>query len=353
MQSRKPLVSIIINNYNYGQFLRDTIESALHQTYDTIEVIAVDDGSTDDSREIIASFGDQLIPVFKENGGQASAFNAGFSHCRGEVVFFLDSDDMLLPHIVERVAMEFQANPSIAKVQYRLAVIDALGNRTGALRPAGSLPMPSGDLRRQVLKFPDDISWQSTSGNAFAAWILRQIFPTPEQFYRICADYYLSNLPPLFGPVLSLGEVGGCYRIHGFNRHNTSRVQMDRTRQIIMQTYHTHRYIKKFADSLGLAGFPAEPADVRTITFLTHRIISLKVEPERHPIIEDKLWRLLWHGVLASLQRFDLPLRRRFLYILWFAFLVPAPRSLVLWLAEKFLNHESRSQFNKLLAVLH
>ncbi len=76
----KPLVSILINNYNYGRFLSKAIDSALNQEYQNIEVIVVDDGSTDDSRKIIESYGERIKPVLKENGGQASAFNAGFSY---------------------------------------------------------------------------------------------------------------------------------------------------------------------------------------------------------------------------------------------------------------------------------
>src|ERR1700757_584817 len=67
--------TVVINNYNYGQFLGTAIESALGQTYANTEVVVVDDGSTDDSREIIASYGDRVRAVLKSNGGQASAFN--------------------------------------------------------------------------------------------------------------------------------------------------------------------------------------------------------------------------------------------------------------------------------------
>src|SRR4051812_4883990 len=84
-----PLVSIIIDNYNYARYLPDAIDSALGQTYRPIEVIVVDDGSSDGSREIIIAYGDRLLPVFKANGGQASAFNAGLASCQGEIVIFL------------------------------------------------------------------------------------------------------------------------------------------------------------------------------------------------------------------------------------------------------------------------
>jgi glycosyltransferase involved in cell wall biosynthesis len=91
---QNPLVSIIINNYNYGRFVREAIDSGLNQTYSHKEVIVVDDGSTDDSREIIASYGNGITSVLKENGGQASAFNAGFAVSQGDIICFLDADDI-------------------------------------------------------------------------------------------------------------------------------------------------------------------------------------------------------------------------------------------------------------------
>ena len=105
-----PLVSILINNYNYGRYLGTAIESALNQTYSPTEVIIVDDGSTDNSREVIASFGSRVISVLKINGGQASAFNAGFAASRGNLICFLDSDDCFLPQktaeVVKALALE-------------------------------------------------------------------------------------------------------------------------------------------------------------------------------------------------------------------------------------------------------
>ncbi len=82
------LASIIISSYNYAQFLREAIDSALKQTHKNTEVIVVDDGSTDNSTEIIASYEDRIVPVLKKNRGQASALNAGVSVSSGEVIFF-------------------------------------------------------------------------------------------------------------------------------------------------------------------------------------------------------------------------------------------------------------------------
>src|SRR3954452_16014205 len=100
-----PLVSIVIDNYNYGQYIRQAIDSALRQTYRPVEVIVVDDGSTDGSREIIASYGKLITPVFQENAGQPAAFNTGLRVSRGEAVILLDSDDALLSHAVS-IALE-------------------------------------------------------------------------------------------------------------------------------------------------------------------------------------------------------------------------------------------------------
>ena len=139
-------VDIVIDNYNYGRFLGRAIESARAQTHPTSRVIVVDDGSSDDSREVIAAFRDRVDEVvLKENGGQASAINAGIEHCRGDVVIFLDSDDLLLPEAAARHADLFAADPELAKVQARMEVIDAEGRRSGVLKPPAHLPLPSGE----------------------------------------------------------------------------------------------------------------------------------------------------------------------------------------------------------------
>ena len=97
------LVSILIPCFNAERWIAQAIESALAQTHAPREVIVVDDGSTDDSREIIARYGNRIISVLKENGGQASALNAGGAASRGEIICLLDSDDSFDAHKVERV----------------------------------------------------------------------------------------------------------------------------------------------------------------------------------------------------------------------------------------------------------
>ena len=207
-----PTVSVIITNYNYARYLRDAIESALAQTYPGVEVIVVDDGSVDDSRDIIRDYDGRVVPVLKENGGQASAFTAGLARSQGDVVIFLDADDVLLPHTARQVADVLCANPDIAKIQYRMEMIDAAGGRTGKIMPERYIPMPDGDLRAQALMFPADIPRMATSGNAFPAWVLQELAPIPETGDSVGADWYLAYISLLLGPVISIDGVGALYR---------------------------------------------------------------------------------------------------------------------------------------------
>jgi glycosyltransferase involved in cell wall biosynthesis len=103
----EPLVSIVIDNYNYDLFLAQAIDGALGQTYSNIEVVVVDDGSTDNSCDVIAWYGDRIVSVLKTNGGQASALNAGFAASKGEVICLLDAYDLFLPEKVSEVVELF------------------------------------------------------------------------------------------------------------------------------------------------------------------------------------------------------------------------------------------------------
>jgi len=98
----KPLVSIIIPNYNKAPYIREAIESALNQTYKNIEVIVVDDGSTDESKEIIKSFGKRIKAYFLPHKNANVARNFGFKKSKGEYIQFLDSDDIILPEKIEK-----------------------------------------------------------------------------------------------------------------------------------------------------------------------------------------------------------------------------------------------------------
>src|SRR5919198_40050 len=275
-------VDIIVNNFNYGSFLEAAIDSALAQDHAAVRVIAVDDGSTDDSRAIIASYGDRITPVLKNNGGQAAALNAGFEHSKGDVVMFLDADDVLLPSAARLVVDAFTADPRRVKVQYRMEVIDAAGRPSGAVKPPQHLPMPSGDFRAHELAFPLDLTWLPTSGNAFAGWALQRLLPIPEDEFAPAADWYLQHLTPLLGPVASLTEIGAQFRTHGANDYEppTPTLDLEHVRKSVVYAAATRHQLEEVAGRFGL-GVPR--GGIVSVSDIANRMISLRLDHRRHP----------------------------------------------------------------------
>jgi hypothetical protein len=340
----------VVNNHNYGRFLAAAVDSALQQTHPDVNVIVVDDGSTDDSREVIASFGDRILPVLKENGGQASAFNAGLDHSHGDVVIFLDADDLLDPHAAERVAELFGRDPSLAKVHYRLAVVDDTGAPSGEIRPSPHIPLPQGDLRAATARFPFDLARPATSGNAFSADVLRRIAPIPSGG-RTAADWYVVYVAALFGPVGAIDEPLGSYRVHGGNEHalDEASLDLDHVRTTIEKTRRAKGYIAEAAPRAGIAWDPRDAS----MCEVADRAISFKLEPERHPIEGDSLAGLVALGTRAAARRFDVGVAMKAVFVGWLVCLVVAPQSLARWIAEVFVFPERRRSANRWLAKMH
>jgi glycosyltransferase involved in cell wall biosynthesis len=111
------LVSVVMPVYNAALYLKAAIESLLNQTYSDWELIAVDDGSTDSSREILRSFTDKRIRIFERtNGGQCAATNTGLEKIAGDCVLFFDADDLMDPHKIETQVKALKANPGSVAV---------------------------------------------------------------------------------------------------------------------------------------------------------------------------------------------------------------------------------------------
>jgi Glycosyl transferase family 2 len=330
LQQSCPLVSIIINNYNYAQFLREAIESALNQTYPALEVIVVDDGSTDQSQEIITSYQSHIIPIFKQNGGQASAINTGFSASSGEIIIFLDADDYLLPHTVTQVVSTWQ--PGTAKVHYRLQTMDALGQQLGT-HPARA--MDSGNVWPVLLK-KGRYSTPVTSGNAFDRTVLQQILPMPEPEFRIAADGYLLSLVPFYGQVVSIEQPLGVYRIHGQNLWATSRENpTKRFHQFVQHDLQRYLLLKQQAIALGLQVPDLEAQDY---LHLKHRLLSLRSTPELHPCSEDSVLTLMCKGLWATWRYSELKGWSQVQMSFWFLWVGVTPQAAAEWVMDGSLR---------------
>ena len=346
-------IDIIINNYNYGRFLGDAIDSALAQTHPHVRVIVVDDGSTDDSSQVIASYLDRVVPVLKSNGGQGSAFNAGFAAADGDIVMFLDSDDMLDPGIAARVATAVATQPDAGKIQWRMELADADGHPTGSVLPAAHVPLPEGDMRRAELTFPFDIAWTATSGIAFPMAVLRQIMPMPEADYRIGADSYLQHLTPLLGPVISLDVIGANRRVHGDNAYeqlSTASLDLAHVHEAIREAAVTRVQLEQLATRLDLQ---RPSGAILSVSDLAHRLISLRFDRANHPMPGDDRARLALAGARAALRRFDVDPAMRAAFCAWFLATAVAPRPIALRLGRLFLFPEQRAGVNRLLRLLH
>jgi glycosyltransferase involved in cell wall biosynthesis len=210
---KQPLVSIIINNYNYGHFLRGAIESALIQTYERSETIVVDDGSTDNSREIIAGYGDRIIPVLKANGGQNSAFEAGFAESSGSIVCFLDADDTFLPTKVGRIVEEFEHHPNVGSCFHALRAVDEANEEV----PWPDMVLAGEyDFRRGIKEGTMPLINTASSGLCFQRSLLERMLPVPKPI-SLNSDMYIKYTAVALSPTLYLNERLTLQRIHSHN----------------------------------------------------------------------------------------------------------------------------------------
>ncbi len=340
---KRSRVSIVVTNHNYAEFLPHALRSALQQNGTEVEVIVVDDGSTDSSREVIASFGDRVRPCLQDNQGQKVAFNTGLAAATGDIVLFLDSDDELAPGTAAAVVAAFAAHPDAGRVVFRLEVVDRDGRPTGALLPPLGVPLANGDVRRAVLSFPDDLAWPPTSGNAFASWVLARVMPLPVGEEATGADNLLHALTPLLAPVVALGRVGGRYRLHDRNAHFRAHFDVVRSKRLLRRATEAHAAVDRMARELGYG--PARP---RSVTIAAHRLVSLRIDGDDHPIADDNRLRALSAGLVAALGRKDVRIRRRMLYLAWFAIVALAPRPVVRALAQAAFQPQRTSWLSRL-----
>ena len=218
----EPLVSVIVGSYNYGRFVAAAIESALAQSYRNCEVIVVDDGSEDNSREVISSFGNRIQAIFKTNGGQSSAFNTAFAQSRGEVICFLDADDVFVPNKVQRVVDGLAMCPQ-GWCFHHLQWTDS------SLEPRVTPPIPLStgryDFRAKLLAGKCHFAPPATSGLAFSRMLLNRIMPIPEKII-IASDNYLKLSSLALEPGYFISEQYALQRIHGQNIYTAKEDQV-------------------------------------------------------------------------------------------------------------------------------
>lgn len=236
----QPLVSILINNYNYAPYLKSAIDSSLNQTYPNTEILVADDGSTDGSQEIIRSYGDRIKPIFKSNGGHASALNAGFAQSCGDIICFLDSDDVFLPTKVEEVVQVFSRLKDISWVfhplleipteeleqdNFVLSIVDKNRDSPDTLKENYKII----DFREQIIAGKQPNFVPQTSAISFSRQVIKNIFPLPEDQRTYVGDTYMSMICVSQSKGVVLDKKLSLYRLHGNNAYWS--MQINRSRE--------------------------------------------------------------------------------------------------------------------------
>jgi glycosyltransferase involved in cell wall biosynthesis len=338
-------VSVIIPNYNYGDYVGAAIDSALNLDWPKVEVIVVDDGSTDHSRAVIASYGSRISALWQENAGHLAACNHGFSRSRGDIVVFLDSDDMLAPSLAREIAAVW--TPRVSKVQVRMRVVDAAGRPTGSEFPQyEGVPSPE-----QVRAWAIRTSAYPTppcSGNAYSRWFLERIFPLPETCphtgigadgrharCRICSfsDSYCLAAAPLLGDVHTIPAPLVSYRVHGRNDGALSELDVHAFGREMTRALQRQAYARDVAAREGFE-LP-ERAINRSLRYLSYRLASLQLAPAEHPIRGDSMAQILLHLHAALFAPQGVSRKARLLLVAWAWAVAIAPaqfrNKLVLW----------------------
>jgi glycosyltransferase involved in cell wall biosynthesis len=207
-----PLVTVIIPCYNRDRFVREAVDSALGQTYPRIEVVAVDDGSTDDTLGILQSYGDRIRLVQQKNSGTPSARNAGIGAARGDYLAWLDSDDAWEPEKIARQIDAARKWPQAALIHTRCLSIDADGR---------ALPVSGSDLAEHDDAIENDIlprlfvhCWPNTSSSLVKRSILDKVGLFDPGFYKEDWELYL-RIAGAGHPFAYIGSRLTRYRIHG------------------------------------------------------------------------------------------------------------------------------------------
>ena len=311
-------LSVVIANYNYECYLSAAIDSALALRWDDVEVVVVDDGSTDGSVAAIQGYADRVTVLITENATQRVAANRGYALSTGDVVIFLDSDDVLPPDLPVRLAGVW--TPAVSKAQFQMQRIDAAGTPIGELFPEyRPVPTPA-EIRRwatSTTAYPTPPG----SGNAYARSFLDRIFPVGADVGD-ASDSACLAAAPFFGDVVSVPGVIVGYRQHGANDSNLLSDDRRFPREVARA-----RARWQFAQrASGDAGRCVDERPLfRSRELLQLRVAARRVAPGERTLPGDGRARMLWDAVRAPWHPGPEPLRQRLLISVWCVTALLAP----------------------------
>ncbi len=241
-----PLVSILIANYNYEKYIGETLESVLSQTYPNFEAIVCDDGSKDNSCELIEAYvqkNSRIKLIRQQNGGVASALNTAYRGSSGEIVCLLDADDVWMPDKLQKVVEAFQSDPKGGFVIDNLITIDGdskIINSTPAFSELASgwkapFALENGGFAYNI---------PPASALCIRRKVADLIFPMNEAFTRN-ADSLICHLAPLMTVIVPVPEVLTKFRLHGANTTSAKGYTLDSLERDVSNWERTHQEQKQ------------------------------------------------------------------------------------------------------------
>lgn len=211
-----PLISVFINTCNHERFIEPCVRSALGQDFpeSEMEVLVVDDGSTDRTPELLRQFESRVRVIRKKNGGQVSAFNAGVAEARGEIIAFLDGDDWWAANKLSAVVRAFEENPQIAAVGHGFFEADERGEIRATWKPASRCILTF-DEPEEVFRSKGSRTFLGTSRLSMRASAVARAMPVPAELPFF--DNFIFAQAIAMGGALLLDDPLCYYRIHSGN----------------------------------------------------------------------------------------------------------------------------------------
>jgi hypothetical protein len=315
-------VSVVISCYNYGAYVGQAIESALGQDHPAFEIIVVDDGSSDDSPAVIARYADRVQIISQSNTGQIIATNRAFARTRGEIVMFLDADDLLTPDAISTVLAHWR--PGCVKTQCELDIIDAQGEPLGRRFCNYGAGYDGAAIQREFRQF-GSYQWPVTTGNAYARAYVERLMPLTAKG----PDGPLNTVAPLYGDIVVIHRVLGFYRLHGNNQsnHGTSSASLGVrfSRQVDLRLGEI-AYLRQHAALQG-AALPQGNLLDQDLFMVNYRLMLQKLgEPYQGGDQESA--RSVWQAGMRLLATRAMPLSRKLVHAAWLTGLALSPRPL-------------------------
>jgi glycosyltransferase involved in cell wall biosynthesis len=315
----QPSISVVIPCFNYAKYVGQAIESALSQTYGNKQVIVVNDGSTDGSLEVISRYLGRVHLVDQRHQGSIAAYNHGFAAATGDVIIFLDADDLLDLDALSQVAEVW--SPACVKVQYDLCIIDRAGADLG--RRFCNFPKDYDAARvREAFRRTGTYRWPVTLGNAYSRWFIEQMLPLE---IAHGPDGTLNTVAPVYGDVVTIPRPLGSYRIHGANAWSSNGADLGRLPERIRHRKTEEAFMRRHATARGVV-VPEESLLDHELASINHRFMALRLGLSYDGDNDDSTTSLFGRASRALYEE-RLPLRLSLGHVLWFGALSIASRS--------------------------